>query len=220
MGRAETIRNISNPGNTRAGERKQGKMAAMAGILNNQMTAGQALTSAKASPMTASASGTGSSTSASSSSSATISANDFLTLLVTEMKNQDPTATTDPNQYINQLVSVNSLEQLIDINQNLTTALTPSSTGSGSSTAGTQATSALAAKSGTGTSTQAAVNHKATAAAATQSAASTAPTSRVSAAISTFAQAHASALAPGNLSVPAAKPAAQTVANALSGRSQ
>ena len=55
----------------------------------------------------------------SSSDSATISANDFLTLLVTEMQNQDPTADTDPNEYINQLVQVNSLEQLIDINQTL-----------------------------------------------------------------------------------------------------
>lgn len=53
----------------------------------------------------------------------TISANDFLTLLVTEMKNQDPTAQTDPNEYINQLVQVNSLEQLIQINQDLSAAL-------------------------------------------------------------------------------------------------
>src|SRR5579872_296031 len=59
----------------------------------------------------------------------TISANDFLTLLVTEMKNQDPTAQTDPNEYINQLVQVNSLEQLIQINQNLNTALGGTPTG-------------------------------------------------------------------------------------------
>ena len=51
--------------------------------------------------------------------SATIAANDFLTLLVTEMKNQDPTATTDPNEYVNQLVQVNSLQQLISINETL-----------------------------------------------------------------------------------------------------
>ena len=50
--------------------------------------------------------------------SATITANDFLTLLVTELKNQDPTANTDPNAYVNQLVQVNSLQQLIQINQN------------------------------------------------------------------------------------------------------
>lgn len=52
----------------------------------------------------------------------TIAANDFLTLLVAEMKNQDPTAQTDPNEYINQLVQVNSLEQLIEINQTLSSA--------------------------------------------------------------------------------------------------
>jgi flagellar basal-body rod modification protein FlgD len=57
--------------------------------------------------------------SASDSGAAAITANDFLTLLVTELKNQDPTANTDPNEYINQLVQVNSLEQLISINQTL-----------------------------------------------------------------------------------------------------
>ncbi len=64
-----------------------------------------------------------------SSDSATISANDFLTLLVTEMKNQDPTADTDPNEYINQLVQVNSLEQLISINQTLSTDSSATPTG-------------------------------------------------------------------------------------------
>lgn len=54
---------------------------------------------------------------------ANIAANDFITLLVTEMKNQDPTANTDPNEYVNQLVQVNSLEQLISINQTLQTGL-------------------------------------------------------------------------------------------------
>lgn len=51
--------------------------------------------------------------------SAAITSNDFLTLLVTELKHQDPTQQTDPNQYINQLVQINSLQQLIEINQNL-----------------------------------------------------------------------------------------------------
>lgn len=62
-------------------------------------------------------------------SSAGISANDFLTLLVTEMKNQDPTAQTDPNEYINQLVQVNSLEQLISINEKLSSSSTQAPTG-------------------------------------------------------------------------------------------
>ena len=58
-----------------------------------------------------------------------ISSNDFLTLLVTEMQNQDPTANTDPNEYINQLVQVNSLEQLISINQTLSSDLGPAASG-------------------------------------------------------------------------------------------
>lgn len=61
-------------------------------------------------------------------STSTITANDFLTLLVTEMKNQDPTAATDPNEYINQLVQVNSLQQLIAIHQDLSDSLGSSST--------------------------------------------------------------------------------------------
>ena len=99
-------------------------MAALAGILNHVSGAGQSLPR----PVAMDSSSDGSSDS-SSSDSATISANDFLTLLVTEMQNQDPTADTDPNEYINQLVNVNSLEQLIDINQTLSTA-----TGTGSTT--------------------------------------------------------------------------------------
>src|ERR1700761_9457800 len=71
------------------------------------------------------------STSDSGSDSTTITANDFLQLLVAEMKNQDPTADQDPNAYIDQLVQVNSLQQLIAINQDLT-PLTNTGTGSGS----------------------------------------------------------------------------------------
>lgn len=80
-----------------------------------------------ASPMTAAAGAramdagsSNGSTSAENPNAASVSANDFLQLLVTELKNQDPTANTDPNEYINQLVQVNSLEQLIQINQDLT----------------------------------------------------------------------------------------------------
>ena len=57
-----------------------------------------------------------------------ITSNDFLTLLVTEMQNQDPTQPTDPNAYIQQLVGVNSLQQLISINQELGTAVGATST--------------------------------------------------------------------------------------------
>jgi flagellar basal-body rod modification protein FlgD len=63
---------------------------------------------------------TGNTSSPATDSSATITANDFLTLLVAEMKNQDPTQPTDPNEYISQMVDVNSLQQLIGINQGIT----------------------------------------------------------------------------------------------------
>jgi flagellar basal-body rod modification protein FlgD len=67
----------------------------------------------------ASAADTSTSSSSSTTDSSTITSSDFLTLLVTEMKNQDPTAPSDPTQYVQQLVGVNSLEQLIDINNDL-----------------------------------------------------------------------------------------------------
>lgn len=66
--------------------------------------------------------GSGASTPDSTGDGATITSSDFLVLLVTELKNQDPTQPTDPNAYIQQLVGVNSLQQLISINKNLTPA--------------------------------------------------------------------------------------------------
>src|SRR5579871_2815223 len=137
----------------------------------------------------------------------TISANDFLTLLVTEMKNQDPTAQTDPNEYINQLVQVNSLEQLIQINQNLSTALgspnpgitrsDPGSapTGTGAPAAGAPSTNSIPVAQGEGR----------------PQAAGTPGTLPQTAARSVGAVA-------GNLGVPKPTPAAERVAQALSGR--
>jgi flagellar basal-body rod modification protein FlgD len=98
-------------------------------------------------PRTAAAAATsgtaGSTTSSSSATSAsTITANDFLTLLVAEMKNQDPTQPTDPNAYITQMVNVNSLQQLIGINQGITTL--DGAAGSGTSSSG-NATSSISA---------------------------------------------------------------------------
>jgi flagellar basal-body rod modification protein FlgD len=179
----------------RSRKEQGGNMAAA--ILNHHITAAQALIGNAATPVTAASSpgstaNATSSSSSTSSDSATISANDFLTLLVTEMQNQDPTADTDPNEYINQLVNVNSLEQLISINQTLTTAYGNSTTSSNGSTTSAQATSA-------GAQTQQ----------VSPRAATTLP-----GALSTVA----AKLAPGNLSIPAANPAAQNVAQSLSGR--
>jgi flagellar basal-body rod modification protein FlgD len=78
----------------------------------------------QAQPLVSGASGNGAASNSSSSSNsptstATITANDFLQLLVTELQNQDPTANTDPNEYVDQLVQVNSLQQQIQMNQTL-----------------------------------------------------------------------------------------------------
>jgi flagellar basal-body rod modification protein FlgD len=62
---------------------------------------------------------------------ATVTANDFLQLLVTELQNQDPTANTDPNEYVNQLVQVNTLQQQIQMNQTLDGGPTLTGAGSG-----------------------------------------------------------------------------------------
>jgi len=181
-------------------------MAAAAGLLNHQ-SAAQSLVG-RATPMTSSTSGTSGSTNSSSSTSddgATISANDFLTLLVTEMQNQDPTADTDPNEYINQLVQVNSLEQLININQTLTTAFGSSTSSTGDST--TDGSASPQARSTT-------AGPQASASTATQSAAVRAHAATQATQLPAVAQ------APGNLSIPAANSAAQRVAHSLSGRSR
>ncbi len=62
---------------------------------------------------------TSSNTNAAAADPSDITSSDFLTLLVSELQNQDPTQPTDPNAYISQLVEVNSLQQLIQINQGL-----------------------------------------------------------------------------------------------------
>jgi flagellar basal-body rod modification protein FlgD len=141
------------------------------------------------------------STATDSSSSASIGANDFLTLLVTEMKNQDPTANSDPNAYVNQLVQVNSLEQLISINQNLSTALGTSST-PGVREPASQTTSAEKTLTGNNVAGVATGQTR---------------TPKTNAQASAPAAPAGARLAPGNLSIPDSTPAALRVAQALGG---
>ena len=49
--------------------------------------------------------------------------NTFLTMLTTQLKNQDPLAPTDSSQFTNQLVQYSEVEQQININSNLTTLI-------------------------------------------------------------------------------------------------
>ena len=129
--------------------------------------------------------------------SSSISSNDFLTLLVTEMKNQDPTAQTDPNAYVNQLVQVNSLQQLIEITENISGALTHSSGGTNPGTS-----KSVPAR-------MAGVPDQSTAATWTEKSGGSHPSPVSAMPVSTVS---------GNLGVPAGNGAAQRVAHALSGR--
>ena len=91
------------------------------------------------------ADGSGSTTSGSSSS--TSSSTDslgttFLSLLVQELQNQDPTAPMDSTQMVGQMISLNQLDQLTSINQTLSNAYGSSATTSGSSTSGSTSGSA------------------------------------------------------------------------------
>jgi flagellar basal-body rod modification protein FlgD len=185
-------------------------MSVLSAILQHSRTE-QALKPSTALPQatttpTPPASSSSSSASAANSDSSLISANDFLTLLVTEMQNQDPTADTDPNEYINQLVQVNSLEQLININQTLTTAFTP--------TTPTTTTDATAQPSlaTTSSSNPAAKTPQPTAGGSL----STLATSLSSKAAASKAAAIPNAA--GNFTVPTASPAALRVAHSLNGQ--
>ena len=68
----------------------------------------------------------------------------FLTLLVAQLKNQNPLSPTDSTQFVSELAQFSQLEQTMTINQNvgtLTQKFAPSATtppsGSGSNTSGT-----------------------------------------------------------------------------------
>jgi len=91
-----------------------------------------------------------SSTSSSSNSmgtSATSLQDTFLNLLVTELQNQDPTSPVDPTEMVGQMVSLNQLDQLISINQTLS-SLVPGSSVSTSSTQASGASPMFAADAG------------------------------------------------------------------------
>ncbi len=188
-----------------------------------QHAASHALMGASPAPLAGPANGNNGSddNSDDSSSSATISANDFLTLLVTEMQNQDPTDETDPNEYIDQLVEVNSLEQLIDINQNLSTALGIPDGSSAQESA--SATSAQVSPQAAGLTASTANGAPAVLHPAASKASALGQVQSVAA---TSAAAHSAAAhgktgvrsTQGNLGIPDASPAAQRVAHALAGR--
>jgi len=52
-------------------------------------------------------------------SAGSVTSNDFMTLLVAELQNQDPTQPLDPTTFMSQLVQINELEQVMQINQTI-----------------------------------------------------------------------------------------------------
>ena len=52
-----------------------------------------------------------------------VSQNTFLTLLITQLKNQDPMNPQDSTQFVSQLATFSSLEQMTQLNQSMTNVL-------------------------------------------------------------------------------------------------
>jgi flagellar basal-body rod modification protein FlgD len=75
--------------------------------------------------------------------------NDFLTLLMAEMKNQDPTQPMDPSQMVSQLATVSAVGQAVQTNTTLASLLTATSLTQAESLIGKAITSSDGSTSGT-----------------------------------------------------------------------
>jgi flagellar basal-body rod modification protein FlgD len=69
-------------------------------------------------------------------------------LLVAQLQNQDPTDPTDPTQFVSQLASFSSVEQLVNVNSRLDTLLTQNAISQSASLIGKTVTSADGTVSG------------------------------------------------------------------------
>jgi len=92
---------------------------------------------------------TASSTTNSAAQAATINYNQFLQLLIAELKNQDPTNPLDPTQQVSQLASFSAVEQQVRTNATLNTLLNNSYLAQAESAIGRTVASADGAVSGT-----------------------------------------------------------------------
>lgn len=80
--------------------------------------------------------------------STTVDYNAFLTLLVTQLKNQDPTAPTDATAFMSQLASFSNVEQSVQMNSKMGELLSISQLGQAGSLIGRTATSSDGKTSG------------------------------------------------------------------------
>jgi flagellar basal-body rod modification protein FlgD len=106
---------------------------------------------------------TNTSTSSAAAASPTVDYNQFLTLLIAEIKNQDPTQPMDPTQSVTQLATISGVQQAMQTNATLSSLLTTSSLSQAELLVGQTITSA----DGSTTGTVASVNVTATGATAT-----------------------------------------------------
>jgi flagellar basal-body rod modification protein FlgD len=95
---------------------------------------------------------TASATSAQASATPTLSYNSFLTLLMAELKNQDPTQPMDPSQMVSQLATISEVGQAVQTNTSLSSLLTSTSLTQAEQLIGKSITSADGATSGQVTS--------------------------------------------------------------------
>jgi flagellar basal-body rod modification protein FlgD len=98
------------------------------------------------------ASSTASTASSSSSATPTVDYNQFLQLLIAEMKNQDPTSPMDPTQSVSQLASFSQVEQQVQTNSKLDAMMTSAALSQADSVIGHTITSADGSVSGKVTS--------------------------------------------------------------------
>jgi flagellar basal-body rod modification protein FlgD len=81
--------------------------------------------------------------------SPTVDYNQFLTLLIAEIQNQDPTQPMDPTQSVTQLATISGVQQAMQTNATLSSLLTNSSLSQAENLIGQQITSADGTTSGT-----------------------------------------------------------------------
>jgi flagellar hook assembly protein FlgD len=82
----------------------------------------------------------------------TLGPNSFITLLTAQLQAQDPLSPMDPDQMVNELTSINTLQQLVQIRTDMDTlvgALPSSQSGSGGGAGSSGATSASSINSAT-----------------------------------------------------------------------
>lgn len=104
-----------------------------------------------ANPITSTAGASATTSSAASPADPLANESTFLTLLVSQLQNQDPLSPVDSNQFVSQLTSYSQLEQLIGIHKDTTSLNSASATAA--ATAVTAATPASTSPFGTDTTT-------------------------------------------------------------------